>query len=134
MKFFENFDFKVLCFLKFAQFLTALFIILVGLTMTWFSGKMLISHRCIHGLMANLIKKYWTISTPASYTVHIAQCSKISEEGYKKLKASYETLFSLYFLRWNLSWAVWIPRDKQLYDNKMSFFKNFFHLPLFRRR
>ena len=50
-----------------------LFIILVSLTMTWFSEKirvswtltlekMLISTRCIHGFMSNLIKKSWTDS------------------------------------------------------------------------
>ena len=44
------------------QFLSALFKILVGLTMSLFSDKMLISHRCICGLMPNLIKKSWTVS------------------------------------------------------------------------
>ena len=43
--------------------LRRLFIILVSLTMTWFSEKMLISTRCIHGFMSNLIKKSWTDST-----------------------------------------------------------------------
>ena len=37
--------------------MSALFITLVGLTITLFSDKMLISHRCISGLMPNLIKK-----------------------------------------------------------------------------
>ena len=46
-----------------AKFLFALFIILVGLTMTLFSDKMLSSHRCICGLVPNLIKKSWTVST-----------------------------------------------------------------------
>ena len=32
--------------------------------MTLFSGKMLISHRCIRGLMPNLIKKSWMVSMP----------------------------------------------------------------------
>ena len=45
------------------QSLRRLFIILVGLTMTWFSEKMLISNICTHGLMTNLIKKSWTVST-----------------------------------------------------------------------
>ena len=36
--------------------------ILVGLVMTCFSEKMLISTRCIHGFMSNLIKKSWTVS------------------------------------------------------------------------
>ena len=51
--------FKILYFMK---FLSALFIILVSLTMTLFSEKVLISNRCISGLMANLIKKSWTDS------------------------------------------------------------------------
>ena len=64
LNFFENFDFlSTLVFSKCAQFLSALFIILVVLPMTLFSEKMLISHRCIHVLMPNLIKKSWTVST-----------------------------------------------------------------------
>ena len=39
-----------------------LFIILVGLIMTWFIKKMFISKICIRGLMPNLIKKSWTVS------------------------------------------------------------------------
>ena len=31
--------------------------------MTWFSDKMFISTRCIHGFMSNLIKKSWTDSS-----------------------------------------------------------------------
>ena len=42
--------------------LRRLFIILVSLMLTWFSKKMLISTRCIHGFMSNLIKKSWTDS------------------------------------------------------------------------
>ena len=42
--------------------MSALSIILVGLTMTLFSEKMLIFHRCICGLMPNLIKKSWPVS------------------------------------------------------------------------
>ena len=45
------------------QTLRRLFIISVGLTMTWFSEKMLIFNMCRHGLMPNLIKKSWTVST-----------------------------------------------------------------------
>ena len=44
------------------QSLRRLFIILVGLTMTWFSEKMLISKIGRHGLMPNLIKKSLTVS------------------------------------------------------------------------
>ena len=35
---------------------------MVGLMMTLFSEKMLISNICIRGLMPNLIKKPWTVS------------------------------------------------------------------------
>ena len=36
--------------------------ILVNLTRSLFSEKMLISNKCICGLMSNLIKKSWTVS------------------------------------------------------------------------
>ena len=42
--------------------MSTLFIILVSLTMT-FSEKVLISNRCISGLMSNLINKSWTDSS-----------------------------------------------------------------------
>ena len=58
-KVFENFNFMLLYFLKLSP---ALIIILVSLTMTRFSEKMLIATRCIHGFMSNLIKKSWTDS------------------------------------------------------------------------
>ena len=48
--------------IKILRSLTRLFIILVSLTRTLFSEKVLISHRCISGLMSNLIKKSWTVS------------------------------------------------------------------------
>ena len=51
-------------------FLSALFIILEGLTMTWFGEKMLIFTRCIHGFMSKLIKKSWTDSS--AYVEHRA--------------------------------------------------------------
>ena len=54
--------FEVLFYYKCAQFFSALFIILVSLTMTLFSEKVLISNRCISGLMPNVIKKSWTNS------------------------------------------------------------------------
>ena len=44
------------------QHLRRLFIILVGLTMTWFSAKMLIFNIWRPGLMPNMIKKSWTVS------------------------------------------------------------------------
>ena len=43
--------------------MSALFIILVGLMMTWYDEKMSISNRWIRCLMPNLIKKSWTVST-----------------------------------------------------------------------
>ena len=42
--------------------MSALFIILVSLTVSLFSEKVLVSNRCIIGLMSNLIKKSWTDS------------------------------------------------------------------------
>ena len=33
--------------------------------MTLFSEKMLISHKCIHDLMPNFIKKSWTVISPS---------------------------------------------------------------------
>ena len=50
--------------------MSVLFIILVGLTMTIFSKKMLISHRCIRGLMPNLIKKSWMVSNKYMMTIN----------------------------------------------------------------
>ena len=44
--------------------MSALFIILVSLTMTLFSEKVFISNRCNSGLMSYKIKKSWTDSTP----------------------------------------------------------------------
>ena len=55
-----------------------LFIILVSLTMTWLSEKILISTRCIHGFMSNLIKKSWTDS---NYRFLCLDCNKVSK-GY----------------------------------------------------
>ena len=62
MKLFENFDYKSTLFLK-NVFNFCLLIILVSLTMTSFSEKILISNRWISGLMPNLTKKPWTVST-----------------------------------------------------------------------
>ena len=50
--------------------LTRLFIILVRLTRSLFSEKMLISNRSISGLMSNLIKKSWTVSNVDDPIVH----------------------------------------------------------------
>ena len=45
------------------QSLRRLFTILVGLMMTWLSEKMLLFNICRRGLMPNLIKKSWTVSS-----------------------------------------------------------------------
>ena len=59
-----------------------LFIILVSLTITWFSGKMLISPRCICGLMPNLIKKSCRISKQQWRAV----CTQsLTQKGRKKI-------------------------------------------------
>ena len=50
--------------------MSALFVILVSLMMLLFSQKVLISNRCISGLMSNLIKKSWTDSNPACSLQH----------------------------------------------------------------
>ena len=50
--------------LRILRSLTRLFIISVSLTGSLFSEKILISNRCISGLMSNLIKKSWTVSSP----------------------------------------------------------------------
>ena len=47
--------------LRILRSLTRLFIILVSLTRLLFSEKLLISNRCISGLMSDLIKKSWTV-------------------------------------------------------------------------
>ena len=51
--------------LRILRSLTRLFIILVSLTRSLFSEKMLISNRCISGLMPNLIKKSWIVFSRA---------------------------------------------------------------------
>ena len=59
--------FKILYCLKLCPIFigSALFIILVSLTMTRFSGKMLLSTWCVHGFMSNLIKTSWMDSNAA---------------------------------------------------------------------
>ena len=66
------------------QTLRSLFIIFVGLTMTWFSDKMLIFVICRRGLMPNMILKSWTGIYFSTYlhqkrsitgiTVHFEKC------------------------------------------------------------
>ena len=67
--------------LRILRSLTRLFIILVSLTRSLFSEKMLISNRYISGLMSNLIKKSWTVST--------RQPSTVTAGGWKKRHAAH---------------------------------------------
>ena len=57
---------------KFCKTLRRLLIILVGLTMKWFSEKMPIFNICRRGLMPNLIKKSWTVSNTHSHSMYNA--------------------------------------------------------------
>ena len=59
--------------------LRRLFIILVSLTMTWFSEKMLIFKTCRRVLMPNLIKKSWTVSTGH----HLRRWEGLADSGLK---------------------------------------------------
>ena len=72
------------------QSLRRLFIILVGLTMTWFSEKMLIFNIRIRGLMPNLIKKSWTVSREEHYVVACAPnvCQYTRKESKKRNRQS----------------------------------------------
>ena len=66
--------------------MSALFIILVSLTMTLFSEKILISNRCIRGLMSNLFKKSWTVSNlegkPSLVPLRVLWVRKLSKPVY----------------------------------------------------
>ena len=59
--------------LRILRSLTRLFIILVSLMRSSFSEKMLVSNRCISGLMSNLIKKSWTVSSVRSPCMQSSQ-------------------------------------------------------------
>jgi hypothetical protein len=74
--FWKKWFLKYFIYYKCAQFLSALFIILVCLMMTLFSEKVLLSHRCITGLMPILIKKSWTDSTDDISTL-LTLCTSI---------------------------------------------------------
>ena len=75
--------------LRMLRSLTRLFIILVSLTRSLFCEKMLISNRCFSGLMPNLIKKSWTVSSRG--------------RGKKR-----DTKFVTHILKWQLA-LVWRP-------------------------
>ena len=72
--------------------------------MTLFRDKMLISHRCIHGLMPNLIKKSWTESIMYTYLsllylfgVDQSQCILRVPQNLKKITHS-DLMFTNYVL------------------------------------
>ena len=56
--------------------MSPLFIILVDLVMAISSDKILISHTCIRGLMPNLIKKSWMVSSPDVVCISAPECRK----------------------------------------------------------
>ena len=97
-----------------------LFIILVSLTMTWFSEKMLISTRCIHGFMSILIKKSWTESRPPAWYLYTAglssPISKVKtnshwpEKNYYKNRQHLEQKLNPNFNFQNLSFQAQIYR------------------------
>ena len=75
-KFLLIFDTKKWMKVQILETLRRLFMILVGLTMTWFSENFFNISR--HGLMSNLIKKSWKVSS-LSVSIHIAAfCQKFS--------------------------------------------------------
>ena len=76
----------------------ALFIILVSLTMTLFSEKVLIFNRCISGLMSNLIKIYWTVSIAWSVSSLNRKWLQFQPQlgSLKRLVA----FFNLYVVEW----------------------------------
>ena len=59
--------------LRLLRSLTRMLMILVSLTSSLFTEKMLISNRYISGLMPNLIKKSWTVSTKAELLLLFCQ-------------------------------------------------------------
>ena len=80
--------------------LTRLLIILVSLTRSLFSEKMLISNRCISALMPKLIKKSWTVSTkyvPHSICVRFSQLQWMLQKFH--VTRSFDTSFDLWLWR-----------------------------------
>ena len=80
--------------LRILRSLTRLFIILLSLTMSLFSEKMLIFNRCVSGLMSNLIKKSWTVSNTNTSHSRIFASALVSKRNPRK------SLFVLWSLLW----------------------------------
>ena len=80
--------------LRILRSLTRLFIILVSLTRSLFSEKLLISNRCISGLMSNLIKKSWTVSnisaTYSQFGIHMTL-----QDGYLEFRSGNSWKFTV---------------------------------------
>ena len=101
--------------------LSALFIILVSLTMTRFSEKMLISTRCIHGFMSNLIKKSWTDSTPQATSMRITWFLQyllfwLKSVHFKKTVARISFLSKLWYFQYKSKQKVpqfWKKQDSR---------------------
>ena len=75
-----------------------LFIILVSLTVTLFSEKMLISTRCIHGFMSKSIKKSVTVSSTAvpkreqRLSSHFSKSTILQTQHFSKFCLTYMQL------------------------------------------
>ena len=67
---------------KILQTLRRLFIMLVGLMMTWFRKEMLIFNICRSGLMPNLFKESWTVSTLQRVSI----LAEPSQEGHSSVR------------------------------------------------
>ena len=94
--------FKELCFLNNVPNFCRLFIILVSLTMTLFREKMLISHKCILGLMPNLIKKAWTVyivNTQYPFINYLRQKCSAAKRS-KRAKSSLRSRISSSAVHW----------------------------------
>ena len=81
--------------LRILRSLMRLFIILVSLTRWLFSEEMFIFNRCISGLMSNLIKKSWTVST--SKRLHFAYRLGLDLVEYKT-KCNQKLVWKEFFL------------------------------------
>ena len=123
MKCFESWFLKYFVFYKCAHFLSALFKILVVLPMTLFSEKMLNSHRCIHGLMPNLIKKSWTVSNP-----YIMSAKWLGGWVQKMADFAEGTAY-----KWSRYLYVFTPSSRMaalFYTYLLAIFDNFWLLPI----
>ena len=93
------------------RFLTRLFIILVSLRRSLFSEKMLISNRCISGLMSNLIKKSWMVSIQAfqsaflNNSLNFHQNSEWMQIAYPYSISTQHDLFPFVYLKLFLTMA-----------------------------